>query len=142
MLSRLALLLITFTLAGCKSNDAPDWEYVHPELRPYYEDFLRLVGDKADKGETVYIQFSTNLPHSILGVAFGMDSNVTHIQINGQRWLNMTSYQRRMTMYHELAHDLLDWKHDNGTVLMAKGMPRYVDQTTINTITKELKNGW
>ena len=50
MFSRLALLLITFTLAGCKSNDAPDWEYVHPELRPYYEDFLRLVGDRADKG--------------------------------------------------------------------------------------------
>lgn len=142
MLSRSLILIVLMILSGCKSNETPDWEYVHPELKSYYEDFLNIVGDRANKGETVYIQFSTNLPQGVLGIAFGMNANVTHIQINANSWLRMTKYQKRMTMYHELAHDLLDWEHDNGTLLMVKGMPRYVDQTTINTITKELKNGW
>lgn len=114
---------------------------VHPMLETYYNDFKELVDVRGKQGELVLIVFSRLMEDRVLGVAYGMNVNSVVIHINANKWFGLSENQKRYLMYHELAHDILNWKHNNGTDLMTGPMPYFVSNKDIDQAENDLRNG-
>ena len=119
---------------------------VDKELQPYLLEFDRVMldaGINVKYGSLVVIKFRL-LKGGLLGVAWGMNHDVTVIDINPILWAKLSHQDKRMVMFHELAHDVFNLKHWS-TLLMNPTKPQLLDKTfvdnAINLLIKHIKNG-
>ena len=138
---RALLLVLMLTLASTEHTKQPEWVSVHPKLQSYYDLFMEHAEAEDKLGGFVLIKFSRLLPNNILGIAYGMNVNVTFVEINANKWLSLTENQRIYVMLHELAHDVLGWKHNNGKDLMVTSLPVVVTTEMIEKALKDIQNG-
>lgn len=88
---------------------------IHPEFKDYVTEFLE---EGAARGRPIEItdlivEFSYGLNDQVLGECFtfgGYKSNT--ILINSNRWLYKPDEYRRVIMFHELGHCVLDREHE------------------------------
>tara|TARA_R110000744_G_scaffold16476_2_gene45394 strand:+ start:443 stop:922 length:480 start_codon:yes stop_codon:yes gene_type:complete len=116
-------------------------------LQPYLMEFDRVMNDAGIDvryGSLVVIKFLPNMRAGLLGVAWGMNHDVTVIHINPVLWAKLSHQDRRMVMFHELAHDVFNLKHWS-TLLMNPVKPQLLDKAfvdnAINLLIKHIKDG-
>ena len=119
---------------------------VDKELQPYLLEFDRVMqeaGINPQYGSLVVIKF-VSLRTGLLGVAWGMNHDVTVIHINPVLWATMSHQDKRMVMFHELAHDVFNLKHWS-TLLMNPVKPQLLDKAfvdnAIKLLVKHIKDG-
>ena len=119
---------------------------VSRELQPYLMEFDRVMNDAGidvKYGSLVVIKF-VPLRTGLLGVAWGMNHDVTIIHINPVLWATMSHQDKRMVMFHELAHDVFNLKHWS-TLIMNPVKPQLLDKAfvdnAINLLIKHIKDG-
>ena len=73
-----------------------------------------------------------------------MNHDVTVIHINPVLWATMSHQDKRMVMFHELAHDVFNLKHWS-TLIMNPVKPQLTDKAfvdnAINLLIKHIKDG-
>ena len=119
---------------------------VDKELVPYLMEFDRVMqsaGIDVQYGSLVVIKFRS-LRQGLLGVAWGMNHDVTLIDINPKLWATLSHQDKRMVMFHELSHDVFNLRHGS-TLLMEPSKPQlltkeYVDEC-IRLLIKLIKDG-
>ena len=112
---------------------------VSKELQPYLMEFDRVMHDAGidvKYGSLVVIKF-VPLRTGLLGVAWGMNHDVTIIHINPVLWATMSHQDKRMVMFHELAHDVFNLKHWS-TLLMNPVKPQLLDKSFVDNAIKLL----
>tara|TARA_B110000977_G_C10598307_1_gene307156 strand:+ start:23 stop:499 length:477 start_codon:yes stop_codon:yes gene_type:complete len=112
---------------------------VSKELQPYLMEFDRVMHDAGidvKYGSLVVIKF-VPLRTGLLGVAWGMNHDVTIIHINPVLWATMSHQDKRMVMFHELAHDVFNLKHWS-TLLMNPVKPQLLDKAFVDNAIKLL----
>ena len=112
---------------------------VSRELQPYLMEFDRVMNDAGidvKYGSLVVIKF-VPLRTGLLGVAWGMNHDVTIIHINPVLWATMSHQDKRMVMFHELAHDVFNLKHWS-TLLMNPVKPQLLDKSFVDNAIKLL----
>ena len=119
---------------------------VSRELQPYLMEFDRVMHDAGidvKYGSLVVIKF-VPLRTGLLGVAWGMNHDVTIIHINPVLWATLSHQDKRMVMFHELAHDVFNLKHWS-TLIMNPVKPQLLDKAfvdnAINLLIKHIKDG-
>ena len=119
---------------------------VDRELQPYLMEFDRVMhnaGIDVKYGSLVVIKFLP-MRDGLLGVAWGMNHDVTVIHINPVLWATMSHQDKRMVMFHELAHDVFNLKHWS-TLIMNPVKPQLTDKAfvdnAINLLIKHIKDG-
>ena len=119
---------------------------VDRQLQPYLMEFDRVMHDAGidvKYGSLVVIKF-VSLRTGLLGVAWGMNHDVTVIHINPVLWATMSHQDKRMVMFHELAHDVFNLKHWS-TLLMNPVKPQLLDKAfvdnAIKLLVKHIKDG-
>ena len=138
---RLIVIFFLLTFASAEADKQPKWVSVHHILLPYYKLFNEHADTEGKLGEFVLIKFSRLLPDSIVGIAYGMDANVTFVEINANKWNRLSPNQKTYVLLHELAHDILNWEHNNGKDLMVTALPAIVTTEMIQQALEDLKNG-
>ena len=119
---------------------------VDRQLQPYLMEFDRVMhnaGIDVKYGSLVVIKFLP-MRDGLLGVAWGMNHDVTVIHINPVLWATMSHQDKRMVMFHELAHDVFNLKHWS-TLIMNPVKPQLLDKAfvdnAINLLIKHIKDG-
>lgn len=119
----------------------PTGTMINRHLYPYVAEFrsiLKAEGIRLPWGKTVVISFDYDFPPRLLGVAFGMFiDEATFIHINGNAWRNLTEQDRRMTIFHELCHDVYNIEHGEITI-MNTPKPFYISKKMVDDGMKEL----
>ncbi len=116
-------------------------------LQPYVFEFHGLLYDagiELNYGSLVMIRFSSDMSPNILGIAWGMNHNTTIININSNLFFNLSHQQRRLLIFHEMAHDVFNLHH--GSIgLMDTPMPMFVTKDKVDSymveLIKHIKNG-
>ena len=119
---------------------------IDKELIPFVMEFDRVMQDAGidvQYGSLVVIQFKL-MRHGLLGVAHGMNHNVTMININPREWVRLSTQDKRMVIFHEMAHDVFNLHH--GSIgLMDTPMPMFVTKDKVDSymveLIKHIKNG-
>jgi|14_taG_2_1085336.scaffolds.fasta_scaffold13367_1 hypothetical protein len=130
----------------CEVDMKIRYAVIDKELQPYVIEFDRVIqesGIDPEYGSLVVIQFR-QLRQGLLGIAHGMNHNVTLIDINSREWFKLSVQDKRMVIFHEMAHDVFNLEHGS-TLLMMPTKPQvltkqYVDDC-IRLLIKHLKNG-
>ena len=111
-------------------------------LQPYVFEFHGLLYDagiELNYGSLVMIRFSSDMRPNILGIAWGMGHDTTIININVKQFFNLTHQQRRLLIFHEMAHDVFNLHH--GSIgLMDTPMPMFVTKGMVDDYMIELIN--
>lgn len=109
-------------------------------LQPYVFEFHGVMYDagiELNYGSLVMIRFSSDMRANVLGVAWGMTHDITLIDINSRLFFGLTHQERRLLIFHEMAHDLFNLRH--GSVgLMDTPMPRVVTKDMVDAYILEL----
>lgn len=88
--------------------------------------------------QDIVIRFANIGRKDILGVAHGMNHNTDiSIAINSNSWKYLSYNQKKWVMWHELAHDLFNYKHYD-IELMMTSIPEYVERSDLNRVVTEL----
>ena len=116
--------------------------FVDNELIPYVAKFELELSKRGVEIEWNYqdirIKFSNIRRADILGIAYGMNDNTNiSIGINIHTWKYLSHNQKLWVMWHELAHDLFNYKHYD-IELMITSVPEYVGQSDLNRVVNEL----
>ena len=116
--------------------------FVDNELIPYvikFEKELNKRGVEIDWNyQDIRIMFSNIRRPDILGIAYGMNNNTNiAIGINIHTWKYLSDNQKLWVMWHELAHDLFNYKHYD-IELMMTAVPEYVGSSDLNRVVNEL----
>lgn len=126
-------------IAELKYN--PTGTMINRQLYRYVAEFrsiLQAEGIRLPWGKTVIVSFDYDLPERVLGIAFGMNiEEATFIHINGNSWKKLTEQDRRMTIFHELCHDVYDIEHGEITI-MNTPKPFYISKKMVDDGMKEL----
>lgn len=150
MITFVALINYGVVIQKTEADYNPKTVVVNSLLKPYVNEYVvRLKAEGIDLpfGEDlVLIDFTQSLPNKYLGIAWGMEiDNITLVQINIKTWYYLTDQQRRLTIWHELTHDIFD-KYHGSSCVMNTPMPNkkivtrdFVDRC-IEDLVKQLKN--
>ena len=121
---------------------------VDPLLQSYvleFHDAMSNAGIEINYGSIVVIKFSSHMNPKVLGMAIGMTHDTsTIININSRLFFSLTHQQRRLLIFHEMAHDVFNLYH--GSIgLMDTPMPKYVTKDMVDghllELIKHIKNG-
>lgn len=119
----------------------PTSSAINRHLLPYVREFkyiLEVEGIRLPWGKTVVVAFDYDLPPGLLGIAFGMFvDEATFIHINGYAWRELTEQDKRMTIFHELCHDVYNIEHGEITI-MKTPKPKYITKRMVDEGMKEL----
>ena len=147
----LAVTCLTVDLSVANKEVSQDTEprdvIIDNILQPYVFEFHGLLYDSGiemNYGSLVMIRFSSDMPDRILGIAWGMGHNTTIININSQYFHKLTHQEKRLVIFHEMAHDLFNLRH--GSVgLMNTPMPKNVNKEMVDAhmveLIKHIKDG-
>jgi hypothetical protein len=121
--------------------------YIDKGLQPYVIEFDHIIynsGIDINYGSLVLIKFSDRLQDNILGIAWGMNHDVTVIDINRRQFYRLSLQERRLVIFHEMAHDVFNLEH--GSIdLMAPTKPKEVTKELVDAyiaeLIKHIKNG-
>lgn len=94
-------------------KDHPDWER---DL--YVTEFLRRTDADIDRSE-VHVRivewpefsYEDQWAESYIGFALGMYEGKVNVVINKRYWDQASSHDRKVLIFHEMAHDLYDLEH-------------------------------
>lgn len=112
-------------LFGLSSEDISEFDLepmIKLFLKDLYNSIERTDGSKINteyiERVKIFVDFQ-ELSGSTLGVSSGMndDENI-RIKIDPSKWVKSTSLERWYTIYHELGHDVLNFKHGEGGKMM------------------------
>jgi len=104
-----------------------------------FEQELSKRGAEVDWSyQDIVIRFCYINNRDILGIAYGMfhDTDIS-IGINKSSWNELSYNQKKWVMWHELAHDLFNYKHYD-LELMMKSVPQHVLTSDLNRVVNEL----
>jgi hypothetical protein len=142
-------LTIDLGVANGKVNHSEDTREVIIDqlLQPYVFEFHGLLYDagiELNYGSLVMIKFSSDMRPNLLGIAWGMGHSSTIININSRLFFSLTHQQRRLLIFHEMAHDLFNLYH--GSIgLMDTPMPQFVTKDMVDKqlleLIKHIKDG-
>lgn len=133
-------ILITSALVGY-SQPKENLFFVDEQLIPYIVEFERELNKRGVEIEWEYQDIRVvfgGLRPDVLGIAHGMnhDTDIS-IRINKSSWRYLTRNQKYWVMYHELAHDLFNYKHYD-LELMMREVPQDVYSSDLNRVVNEL----
>ena len=90
---------------------------IHPELRPYVNDFLLLlIQNDIDipEPDVIIIDLSDIYKYAgVVGIAEGMYFDMICVRIDRKFWSKATDQIKRSLVFHELLHDAFDLKHNS-----------------------------
>ena len=134
-------VLLISTITGY-SQPKTNTFFVDNELIPYVVKFERELNKRGVEIDWNYqdirIKFSNIRRPDILGIAYGMNNNTNiAIGINIHTWKYLSDNQKLLVMWHELAHDLFNYKHYD-IELMMTAIPEYVGSSDLNRVVNEL----
>lgn len=142
----LAVICLTVDLrvANNKTNVVvvPTEVIIDKPLQPYVFEFHGLLYDagiEINYGSLVMIRFSSDMRSRVLGIAWGMNHNTTLININSRLFFSLSHQERRLLIFHEMAHDVFNLHH--GSIgLMDTPMPLNVTKDMVDSYMIELIN--
>lgn len=92
------------------------------QFQPYYDDFMRIANDCKTKvnNPTLRIEMTKKINKQWIAVCSYKDNIIS---VNENHWFKLTENERKQTIYHELAHCLLDSRHDDTSlnIMNSKG---------------------
>jgi hypothetical protein len=95
------------------------------EFQEYVQDFRKSM-PATFWGRYVSVQFSDLIPRRVAGMANGMhNDDIVFIWVNYDAWRQMDKSQRAWLIWHELAHDVYNVRH-NETDIMSGSVPMRV----------------
>lgn len=123
--------IILFILFGLRSTPRD----IDPELLPYVESFEKWTNTKL-QGRYFSIKFARQYP-GVAGFAVGMNNDdAVIIRVDPIIWKKLSKGQRSWLMYHELAHDVHNSRH-NTSFLMARSIPYFVNKHILEVAKKQ-----
>jgi hypothetical protein len=137
-------LAVDLNIANKRANivTQPTEVIIDTHLQPYVFEFHGLMYDagiELNYGSLVMIRFSSDMRPRILGIAWGMNHNTTIININSRLFFGLSHQERRLLVFHEMAHDVFDLHH--GSIgLMNTPMPLNVTKGMVDSYMVELIN--
>lgn len=147
----LAVTCLTVDLSVANSKittpSEPRDVIIASSLQPYVFEFHGLMYDSGieiNYGSLVMIRFSSDMRSRVLGMAWGMNHNTTLININSRLFFSLSHQERRLLIFHEMAHDVFNLHH--GSIgLMNTPMPKHVTKGMVDSyiveLIKHIKNG-
>lgn len=119
--------------------DAPLQSYVFE-----FHGLLYDAGIELNYGSLVMVRLSSGMRPRVLGMAWGMNHNTTIININSNIFFRLSHQERRLVIFHEMAHDVFNLQH--GSIgLMVTPMPKHVTKEMVDgyllELIKHIKNG-
>lgn len=116
--------------------------FVDNTLIPYVVKFERELNKRGVEinwdYQDIRIMFFNIKRLDILGIADGMNHNTDiAIRININMWNSLSTNQKLWVMWHELAHDLFNYKHYD-LELMMTSVPEHITVSDLNRVINEL----
>ena len=116
-----AIAIKLFVYTGDEIRDSKDGYRVEAELEPYLRSFVDIAALKGldlsyvyDERITIVWEHSINKRSTNVATSFGRNNNGIAIVVNKERFMARTDEGRKYVMWHELGHDVLNFKHLEG----------------------------
>ena len=116
-----AIAIKLFVYSGDNISDFKDGYRVETELEPYLRSFVDIAALKGldlsyiyDQRITIVWEHAINKRSTNVATSFGRNKDAIIIVVNQERFMARTDEGRKYVMWHELGHDILNFKHLEG----------------------------
>lgn len=127
------------------SKNSSDPKEYTKSLFALLTDFYQII-DMYDINDTIYSNqlinptFTfTSLPNEQIAIAEGMNKDCCiHLIIDSEQWMQANYMEKYFIMFHELGHDVFNFKHSDGLRLMATTEFHYDDPVILGEMIHEM----
>jgi len=94
---------------------------IDPEFSSIVLDFtkdLETIGEDLGQENLSFSIIMGRLPHNVVGMAIGMhNDHAVNVVISKYYWNLLNEKDRKLVIYHELAHDLFNIRHGSCRIM-------------------------
>ena len=142
-MKKLLILILLFVSCSKEQKNSNVFYMIDPEFSSYVLDFtkdLETIGEDLGQDNLSFSIILGRLPENVVGMAIGMDNDhAVNVVISKYYWNLLGEKDRKLVIYHELAHDLFNIRHGSCRIMDSSFGIRDLD-TAIVELMQVIKN--